>query len=147
MEINEIKKARINGHEVLFPINYWLNINNGLIEKKINIEIENFNFQIQIGNEKSITQICNQNDLFILLKRLNITIVDFEDLRLKVIKTNKWGDKLIYNDGAKSLCFNCYSLNNENRCYIILFNTDGTKEVENIYIHGIWTSLSSAKSK
>lgn len=138
MEIIEIKQAKINGENVFFPIDYSLNIHNGLIEKIINIEIENFNLQLSIGADKNLKQICNYNELRELLGDINLSISNLENLRLKIINTKKWGEKIIYNEGAKSLCFSCYSLKNKSNIYIIFFNTNGTKEVENVYIHGIW---------
>lgn len=140
MEIIEVKQVRINGKDVFLPTNYWLNIKNGLVKKDIDIEIENFNINIRVGDKKNIVQICNQKDLLILLEKLDMPIVDFEKLRLKIIYTKKWGEKLIYAEGAKSICFSCYSFKEDKECCIMLFNTDGTKDVENIYIHGIWRS-------
>ena len=141
MEIKEIKEIKLNNQNIILPNDYWLNIKNGLMEKNINIEIENFNVNIRIGDEKNIVQICNQNDFHILLEKLSIETIDLEMFRLKVIHTKKWGDKLIYNEGAKSICFSCCYIKNEKGCYMIFFNTDGSKEVENIYIHGIWRKL------
>lgn len=141
MEVIEIKRAKINGKEVFFPFNYWLDIQNGLTDKTINIEVENLNFQLHINSDKNIKKICNYNDLKKLSEDINLSILNLENLRLKIINTKKWGNKIIYNEGAKSLCFSCYSIRSEKEDYIMFFNTDGTKEVENVYIHGIWKNI------
>jgi hypothetical protein len=138
MEITEIKHIRINGEGRILPTNYWLNMENGLIEKSINLEIENLNFHINIRNEENVVYICNQSDLSILLEKLDMPYIDLKEIRLKVIHTKKWGEKLIYDKGAKSICFGCYYFNHKNGYYMIFFNTDGTKEIESIYIHGVW---------
>ena len=97
--------------------------------------------------DKNLKQICNYSDLQELPYDINLPIFNLENLRLKIINTKKWGEKIIYNEGAKSLCFSCYYLKNKKNIYIIFFNTNGTKEVESIYIHGIWRcNTSCAKS-
>lgn len=143
MEIIEIKRAKINGEDIFFPSIYWLNIENGLIDKTINIKIENLKFQFNINSNKNLKQICNHNDLKELLGNIYFSIFNLENLRLKIINTKKWGEKIVYNEGAKSLCFSCYYIKYEKKDYMIFFNTDGTKEVENIYIHGIWVMYQS----
>ncbi len=138
MEIIEIKQVKINEIDVFPPLYYPLNIFNGLIDKTINIEVENLKFQFNIDRNKSINSICNYNDLKKILSSIHCFSFNLDNLRLKNVNTKKWGEKLIYNEGNKSLCFNIYYVKNENVYYIMFFNTDGTKEIENIYIHGIW---------
>lgn len=82
MEVVEIKRAKINGEDVFFPIDYSLDIHNGLIDEIINIEVENFNLQLNIGMDKNFKQICNYNDLKELLGGINLSIFNLENLSL-----------------------------------------------------------------
>ena len=64
--------------------------------------------------------------------------MDISLFRLKMIETSKWGKKPIYTEGADSICFNYYVVSLENVKYFILYNFSGTKNIEFLYIHGIW---------
>lgn len=136
MKIIEIKQAKIDEKEFFFPFNHWLNIKNGVIDRKVNIGIENFDIQIDVYEKYK--QINHFNDLKDILNNLNISIIDLDIFRLKLIDTTKWGEKIIYEEGAKSICFSCLYKKIEDSIYLIFFNTDGTKSIENIYMHGVW---------
>lgn len=133
----EIKEIKLNNQNINLPNDYWLNIEEGLIEKVKNISIEGKAFQVMIESNDFI-QICNKEDLLALLEKLSLKNIDFEKFRLKTVLTKKWGEKIIYNEGAKSICFACYCFEDKNIIYLMFSNTDGTKEIENLYIHGIW---------
>ncbi|MBB6329221.1 hypothetical protein HNP24_000171 [Chryseobacterium sediminis] len=137
MEIKEIKEIKLNNQNINLPNDYWLNIKEGLIEKEINIIIEDNAFQVMIESN-NFKQICNKEDLIALLDKLNLKNIDFEKFRLKSVITKKWGEKIIYDEGARSICFACYCFGDKNIIYLMFLNTDGTKEIENLYIHGIW---------
>ena len=139
MEIREIKDIVINEESFYLSKNHLVDVYGlddnflkiFLIEDKI---MMNFQF-----SDLFSYQICSEKELYDLLKNLGIEKIDISIFRLKLIDTKKWGRKPIYSDGADSICFSCYNIIIENKNFIVFYNTSGTKAIEYIYIHGIWS--------
>jgi hypothetical protein len=139
MEIKEIKKIIINEESFCLSKNHLVNVY-GLNDKSVKIffKEEEIMLNFQFSGLSSI-QICSEKELCDLLENLGIQKIDISILRLKIIDTKKWGRKPVYSEGADSICFCCYNVIIDNRNFIIIYNTSGTKAIEYIYIHGIWS--------
>ena len=137
MEINEIKKIVILGRKIELSQNHIVDVY-GLKSKSVTLTLKEDNISLDIPYIKGAVQVCSEDDLNRLLTDLEIFDVDISLFRLKVIETKKWGKKPIYNEGADSICFCCHSKRIGDNMFIIFYNTSGTKEVEYLYIHGVW---------
>ncbi len=136
MEIIEINIIRVKDIELNLFKEHLVDIsetdrNKGYIDIIFNLT----KFRLPLFENKFCESICSEKDLQNLMKNLYIEDIDISILRLKIIETKKWGKKPIYIEGADSICFSCYKFDTN---YFIIYNTSGTKAIENLYIHGIW---------
>jgi hypothetical protein len=138
MEIKEIKNMLIKGKHVTLHKYHLLNIDG--FNDIVNLSLENGDivFELPYMEDEKGYAICTEEELSRLLTNLRIPKIDISLLRLKIIDTKKWGKKLIYEEGADSVYFNCYYKVFHNTTILVFYNTSGTRGIENIYIHGIW---------
>jgi hypothetical protein len=119
--------------EYSLPASIWLDSLNEDKQKEIKIKLDNYEVFELFSNSFTI---CNLQELNEFMSINNIS--NYESLRLEIRKTKKWGAKPLFKDGINNVCFQISVEIFGDKKLFILYNTNGSHEVESIYIHGIW---------
>jgi len=136
--IKEIKKISFNEKEEIqlkLPIFHWLSIKQNKFNQifvKVNNDIIFFLF------DSSTKTICNKEGLNDLFKILNLDVNNLNVFRIYLRETKKWGVKPLFIDATNNICFKYQYKTFKNKGFLILYNTNGSRNIESIYIHGIW---------
>lgn len=83
-------------------------------------------------------EVCDENDLHKMLNLLNLNISYIDFLRIYIKNTKKWGAKPLFKEAANSTCFLYDYEIIDDKGILLLFNVDGTRNIESVYFHGVW---------
>lgn len=60
------------------------------------------------------------------------------DLRIEIRETKKYGLKPILLNGINGKIFYCQLIKSNENSIFMIFNIDGTRGIESVYVHGVW---------
>ena len=115
------------------PVTYWIDSNDIIVRIGTNERVEFYPLKTM-----DKMKVCTSEDLCRELDKIGIDKSEITTLRIEEKMTNSWGLKPLLENATNTLCFYIAEYIVDKEHYIMIYNIDGTRAIESIYVHGIW---------